>query len=82
MIYKLVDKTRYLQGLPVMAELDDDTLDAATRRLLTQAVAIGIYAPAGLPATEPPAAPIPLKQSVDFSKSKKGQADDKSGTQN
>lgn len=44
MIYKLIDPNRFLQGLPMLAELDDSTLNEEGKKLLEQAVAIGIYA--------------------------------------
>lgn len=45
MIYKLIDSTRYLQGLPVFPELDDGKLSEEQKALLKQAVEIGIYVP-------------------------------------
>lgn len=50
MLYKLIDNTRYLQGLSMMPELDDITLSEDQKPLLEQAVEIGIYVPANAPA--------------------------------
>lgn len=65
MIFKLVDRNRFLQGLPVLERLDDTTLSEEAKALLATAVSIGIYAPE----SEPPAPSV-------FSKSKKGNADE------
>lgn len=43
-IYTLIDKKRFLQGLPNVPELDDTTLTQSQRSLLATAVQIGIYA--------------------------------------
>lgn len=57
MIYKRVDYARYIQGLPMQAELDEDTLNHEGKELLKVAVANGIY----VPVDEPPA--IRIKKS-------------------